>query len=812
VPKPRKDRDLSGGDPVPSAILEKLDRALSQVDRPGTFCVSGKVPAVLPGLEVEGLGPVALPLTTRTAKDLIKHCHQAPYGQGEKTLVDPSVRRVWRLQPDHFQLENPDWDRVIRDIVARVQEELGLEGQKLESHLYDLLLYEKGSFFLPHRDGEKRDRMVATLVVVLPSAHEGGELIVRHDSEERTLDLGGSSGDTFHIHYAAFYADCEHEVRPLKKGYRLCLVYNLTLAKSKKTMSAPRVSEHIGTIAPLIRQWASDEESTEKLAIPLDHQYSQEGLSWDSLKGTDRAKARVLADAARQAGCKAYLAILTLHQSGEGEEPGGGYGYGRGRWYDRYEEDDDEAEDGEEDTGEEDTGGEYTMVEVYDTDLTANHWSDPEGNRLPMGELTIEEDEVLDPDSLTGVKPEEDFQGYTGNEGTPLDRWYRHAAIFLWPEARHFEIICSRDSRGVVPELARMIGRRKSTGAGDRPALEAQCRRLAAAIIARWPAQEFARSEEKIEGSPAATLLECLAALDAPELIGDFLGTALIKDVSADPSPSIVAIGQKFGWPTFQPKLVSVMKETTTVTMERNVRLTETIATARPRKKDGWQELCAALARELVTAIEALDSKRSPAGYDDEWYPRKVDRAGILAGLARSLIATGQSEVMAHFIDHALATPKRYPLTEAHIKAIVDLVPWLKKHARESFPALTRWVDGVREQLESLTAREPQEPKDFRRAAAIACTCELCEELKRFLKDPHESVHRFRVRKELRRHLHSQIDSNKIDLIHVTDRRGSPQTLVCTKNTASYQASLKKYHEDREHLETINAIGKGLPK
>ena len=62
-----------------------------------------------------------------------------------------------------------------------MQEALGLEKQKLEAHLYDLLLYEPGSFFLPHSDGEKLDRMVATLVVVLPSSFEGGELVVRHD-------------------------------------------------------------------------------------------------------------------------------------------------------------------------------------------------------------------------------------------------------------------------------------------------------------------------------------------------------------------------------------------------------------------------------------------------------------------------------------------------------------------------------------------------------------------------------------------------------------------------------------------------------
>ena len=69
--------------------------------------------------------------------------------------------------------------------------------------------------------------------------------MIRHDGQEQTIDFRGDDDNPFHIHYAAFYADCEHEIRPLRKGYRLCLVYNLTLAKSKQTISAPRNSERL---------------------------------------------------------------------------------------------------------------------------------------------------------------------------------------------------------------------------------------------------------------------------------------------------------------------------------------------------------------------------------------------------------------------------------------------------------------------------------------------------------------------------------------------------------------------------------------
>ena len=263
---------------MPSAILEKLDRAFGQIDRPGTFCASGSVPAVLPGLEVEGLGPVGLPLTAKTAKDLIKHCHQAPYGKGEKTLVDTKVRRVWRMEPDHFALENPDWDRVIKEIVGKVQEELGLESQKLESHLYDLLLYEPGSFFLPHRDGEKLDRMVATLVVVLALVVRGrraGRPPRRARADDRLRRPGR-----------------RRVPHPLRRVLRRLRARGPAAQEGASPLPGLQPdageieevpvgaadSEHIEKIAPLVQKWADDEESTEKLAITLDHQYTQDGL------------------------------------------------------------------------------------------------------------------------------------------------------------------------------------------------------------------------------------------------------------------------------------------------------------------------------------------------------------------------------------------------------------------------------------------------------------------------------------------------------------------------------------------------------
>jgi hypothetical protein len=42
-----------------------------------------------------------------------------------------------------------------------------------------------------------------------------------------------------------------------------------------------------------------------------------------------------------------------------------------------------------------------------------------------------------------------------------------------------------------------------------------------------------------------------------------------------------------------------------------------------------------------------------------------------------------------------------------------------------------------------------------------------------------------------------------------TERTRSPHTLVCKKNTKSYKAALKKYHEDLEHLARVREIEGG---
>src|SRR5438128_2010814 len=125
---------VDGRSSMAAQVDQQLLAALKKIDRPGTFCTSGQLPAILPGLEVEDVGPIALPLGKGQATALKKHARQAPYGKGTQTLVDTDVRRVWEIDADQVVLANPEWTSAVEKAVLAVRSELGLKKQKLEAH------------------------------------------------------------------------------------------------------------------------------------------------------------------------------------------------------------------------------------------------------------------------------------------------------------------------------------------------------------------------------------------------------------------------------------------------------------------------------------------------------------------------------------------------------------------------------------------------------------------------------------------------------------------------------------------------------
>lgn len=113
-----------------------------------------------------------------------------------------------------------------------------------------------GGFFKPHVDTPRSDSMFGSLVVVLPTVHEGGCFIIRHGGKEWTLDSAQKVRDQSspQATFIAFYSDVEHEISHVISGYRVTLTYNLYRNPKKTSVpfgndnSEKEISEALGRL------------------------------------------------------------------------------------------------------------------------------------------------------------------------------------------------------------------------------------------------------------------------------------------------------------------------------------------------------------------------------------------------------------------------------------------------------------------------------------------------------------------------------------------------------------------------------------
>ena len=208
-------------------VADAIEKLLRSIDRPGDFCVHGRLLAAMPRLRVKGAGALSFPVPETQIRALTGAAEPAPYGKGTETVVDRSIRNCWQIGPERVRLAGAAWPETFAGILETAAVGLGCAPDRVDARLHRLLIYEPGGFFASHRDTEKADGMIATLSVSLPTAGAGGELVVRHRDRERTIDM--TTGEPSELTFAAFHADCTHEIRPVTEGHRLSLVFNLCL-------------------------------------------------------------------------------------------------------------------------------------------------------------------------------------------------------------------------------------------------------------------------------------------------------------------------------------------------------------------------------------------------------------------------------------------------------------------------------------------------------------------------------------------------------------------------------------------------------
>src|SRR6266568_2717973 len=744
-------------------------------------------------LEVEGFGHVKFPVTPAKARKLLGLGQPARFGRGEETLSDPDVRDTWEV-PKH--LVRAEWnDAALKVILATAKEELGLpNAAELTAELHSLLVYEPNQFFLTHQDSEKDDSMVGTLVVTLPSSYAGGELMVGHNEEWKA-----HQGSKTVLSLVAFYADCRHEVLPVKSGYRITLTYNLLLNGSTSHPGgddgtaaelADLLREHFST--PMPRYYGGPAtDPPNRLVYLLDHEYTPRGLTWRRLKGADARRVGLLRTAAGQAGCEAVLVlaeIRTTHSAFAADE-----GYGYRDWYDEYDED-----------GYSGSEGEYDIQELIDSEVTLTHWTGPKGTRLEETSLHVDSKQVCASTSTGDLTPySSEYEGYMGNWGNTLDRWYHRAAVIVWPCEQAFANRAESSPTWALGEIAAMAS------AGDVPGARA----AAATLAPFWDSAVRARTPEE-KGRISGLFGKALRAADA---VADAESAAMLlrpfrienlTDAYVNPFAKIAGgYGQQW-----------------TAELLRTWFGGDQPARAygggqeRPQWVADWLPgLCAGLhatggggaaaARRLLDLAWEWAAKDTGAGLASSSPSRRDEK---LAGLGRPLAsvllaaaaigAAGTRDAVCGYIrkqDEAVTA-----LEMSALRAAAE-PPWDGERGDAGFGDLAA---DCAARLRARLARPQRASGDWSiELPEGGCTCDLCGALGEFLGDKSRRTFEWPLAQQGRQHVHSRIDAAELPVTHVTRRQGRPYTLVLNKTDALFAREQEGRARDQADLEWLVA-------
>lgn len=749
-----------------STPIQELSRLLAAIESPGSFATVHTARADHLRIDVKGVGRLRLPLTATQALTLCSVARPARHGFKDETRLDRHVRDTWEIPRSRIAIDRRAWSATLDPVLDVVRRDLGLPDRcRLRAELHDMLVYEPGQFFVPHQDSEKGDGMIGTLAVILPSAFSGGQMVIEHHGQ-RVVAGGSRSRLTF----VAFYADCHHEVRPVTRGYRCVLTYNLLLAGDTRTTPAAfrqidrlteRIRRHFETPPP--PRWARDvdREPPDRLVYLLDHQYTQRSLGWDRLKNGDAARTAALREAARRLDCDISLALADVHETWSCEDEWEAFGYGRrsGRrrtWHDEGR----------------DERGEPPLTELMDSSVELRHFVGLDARVRPGAiALAIGEHEWCCTKPSSDLDPfQSEHEGYMGNWGNTVDRWYHRAAVVIWPRERTFVIRARASARWALGEIAAALR------AGD----QAGARQLTERVRPFWTT--VARREDGRGFFPRT--LAVAAGLDAPDLASALLQPFSMTALTPDDTPRLVALLERYGvaW------CKAVIGHWASAVLEGRGSPAAWLTAALP---DVCRALCAAPEHGGVDLAGWLTREqwewftRQRAELRDHPYPKEV--AGEVAALGPVLLSLIESAVATAGTDL-----HRELVGETRNFLASELIGLLRaahgRHPRRGLAHLGLAAVHAR-CLADVTAKLAEPPRasdDWSMVDDVRCRCERCATLAAFLRARDRRRLEWPLARNDRAHVHTTIDGHGLPVTHATRRVGRPFTLVLEKTPAVF--------------------------
>ena len=471
---------------------------------------------------------------------------------------------------------------------------------------------------------------------------------------------------------------------------------------------------------------------------------------------------------------------------------------GSGRWYARRsggwdEPDDDDVWAGDVDAWASDQdltdSDGYELDELIDWTITLDRWIEPSRTRAETIATSVDDVEVCSSTPSAALRPyASEYEGYMGNYGNTMDRWYRRCGLVVWPRHRAFTVRAEASPMWALDTLSAHVRAADITGAQE----------LAATVTPFWHAVAVRDERSRL----FAKALRIARALDQPALAAMLLKPFPVDKVTRADAPALSALVDWYGEP-WGRDLVDVWfahpqrgsasggaaRAPWVVSLPR---LCESLAAAGPT---GTATACLLVEGSWRWLRDAVERRRGVSP------PSRRNEA--LAELARPTLGVLESTAViadAELRDEAVGLLRQQG---------DDLLPCLVAALRAAtvLPQATRTAAGLDDlarhcagRLDTRLARPPRPDSDWSIDLPASCHCDLCALLGRFLADAARRVFEWPLAQERRRHVHSRLDADELPVRHQTRRTGRPYTLVLTKTEAIFERERQARRRDEADL------------
>ena len=497
-----------------------------------------------------------------------------------------------------------------------------------------------------------------------------------------------------------------------------------------------------------------DPKKPKKFIYLLDHQYTESSLSWDLLKNTDRFRVDSLIKISKALNLNYHLALADMRETWECKMDYDEYSSYRSN---RNYSDQEKAEPS------------YIM----DTEVVLKHWIDQDGKKIDMHDFAVDNASLCYTGDNEMLEPyNSEFEGWCGNYGNTLDRWYHRAAIVLWKKEDYYAVMFEIDVETFMNKISLLMNETNSLK---------ELQTLLESVSPYWG--RYANESEDASAANIKNTLDIVTIINNTNISKNLLAAYTFKSFTKNNILNWITIIKLYGESWFLELLEIYKKKINSHDKYIVPYFNKIIIELEVGKYQKIQQWLLNFQYSMI-----VQSHRMRYETPVQYKALEKKRVRDIEEFTDAILSTNNAEGVANLALYLIKSVNSYPALS------LDTV--CEKFLRSDFKNSLE-IKALRDHILSALSSEYEKGIRNEQDQSILdkpnCKCGDCKTLECFLIDEVLSEKIWAMAEPRRRHAEDVIKRVGIPLNIKTDTSGRPYKLVLTKSNDLYRTAKNRY-------------------